>query len=113
MFQVPLDDDSLDALLEGRVPSEVVDGVSYRVVWRVGEGGMSVVFYALRITSEGERPVVIKILRPSFVRRAGPTAALTIKKEAIPLGRLNERVPPTRFVVRFIDTGTLPITLGA
>ena len=88
------------------MPSEVVPGVGYRIVWQLGEGGMSVVFYALRVTPEGETPVVIKLLRPSFVASAGPTAALIVKKEAIALGRLNERVPPTPFVVRFIDTGT-------
>lgn len=112
MYYIPADDDALDALLDTAVPSEVIEAVSYRIVWRVGEGGMSVVFYALRVTPEGETPVVVKLLRPSFVRKAGPAAALTIKKEAIALGRLNERVPPTPFVVRFIDTGTLPVVLG-
>src|SRR5262249_29760623 len=84
-------------------------GVGYRLVWRIGGGGVSVVFYALRVTADGEVPVVIKVLRPSFVRRAGQTAALIVKKESIALGRLNERGPPTPFVVRFIDTGTLPL----
>src|SRR6185312_14965767 len=74
-----------------------------------GEGGMSVVFYALRVSPQGEVPVVIKALKPTFVARQGPTAALIVKKEAIALGRLNERVPPTPFVVRYIDTGTFPV----
>ena len=30
---------------------------------------MSVVFYALRVTTEGESPVAIKLLRPSFVKK--------------------------------------------
>jgi serine/threonine protein kinase len=105
------DDDALDGLIGAVVPSEVVAGVGYRIVWRVGEGAMSVVFYAIRITPQGEAPVVVKVLRPSFVQRAGPTAALIIKKESIALGRLNERVPPTPFVVRFIDTGTYGVTI--
>jgi serine/threonine protein kinase len=99
----------LESLIGKDVPSEVVPGVAYRIVWQLGEGGMSVVFYAHRISPEGEIPVVMKMLKPSFVIKAGPTAALIVKKEAIALGRLNERVPPTPFVVRFIDTGTFPI----
>ncbi len=111
MNSAPPDDDALEGLIGAIVPSEVVAGVGYRIVWRVGEGAMSVVFYAIRVTPQGEAPVVVKVLRPSFVQRAGPTAALIIKKESIALGRLNERVPPTPFVVRFIDTGTFGITV--
>jgi eukaryotic-like serine/threonine-protein kinase len=55
----------------------------------------------------------MKILRPWFVHQAGPTAALIVQKEAVALGRLNERVPPTPFVVRLIDTGTTGIAHGA
>jgi serine/threonine protein kinase len=109
---MPPSDDALDALIGTSVPSEVMPDVSYRIVWQLGEGGMSVVFYALRVTAAGEVPVVIKLLRPSFVWKAGPTAALIVKKEAIALGRLNERVPPTPFVVRFIDTGTVQLAYG-
>ncbi|HEY4120681.1 MAG TPA: serine/threonine-protein kinase, partial [Byssovorax sp.] len=109
MLHVRREDDSLDALLGVSLPSEVFRGVTYKTSWRVGDGAMSVVFYALRASPDGESPVVVKILRPSFVWRAGPTAALIVKKEAIALGRLNERVPATPFVVRFIDVGTLPI----
>src|SRR5262245_56797418 len=109
MLSVPPDEIALEALIGRVVPSEVVQNVGYRIVWRLGEGAMSVVFYALRIPDEGELPVVIKVLRPSFVQRAGQTAELIVKKESIALGRLNERVPPTPFVVRFIDTGTLPL----
>jgi serine/threonine protein kinase len=107
---VPDSDDGPEGALVGRVvPSEVVPGVSYRIVWELGRGGMSVVYYAHRVSAEGEHPVVIKLLKPSFVRQAGATAALSVKKEAIALGRLNERVPPTPFVVRFIDTGLFPL----
>ncbi|APR81798.1 serine/threonine protein kinase [Minicystis rosea] len=106
---VPNDEGPLDALIGREVPSEVMPGVSYRITWELGQGGMSVVFYALRVTADGEIPVVIKMLKPTFVVKAGPTASLIVKKEAIALGRLNEHVPPTPFVVRFIDTGTHPV----
>jgi serine/threonine protein kinase len=105
----PADIDPHERLLGMEVPSEVTDRAFYRLIWQLGEGGMSVVFYALRCTAEGEVPVVMKMLKPAFVARAGPTAALIVKKEAIALGRLNEHVPPTPFVVRFIDTGTCAV----
>src|SRR5262249_49697406 len=69
---------------------------------------MSVAFNALRITHEGTAPVAFKILRPSLVRRFGEQAHLIVNREAVALGRLNERVPPTPFVVRLIDTGSMP-----
>jgi serine/threonine protein kinase len=105
-----LDPDSgVEGLVGLEIASEVDASVRYRVVGRVGEGAMAVAFYGLRVTPDGERPVVIKIMRPAFVAQAGPTAALIVKKEAIALGRLNERVPATPFVVRFIDTGTCTV----
>jgi len=106
---LPDDDDSLEGLLGAVIPSEVTPGAGYRLVWRLGEGAMSVVFFAMRVSGDGELPVVLKVLRPSFVTSAGEAAALAMKKEAIALGRLNERVPPTPFVVRFIDTGTFAV----
>jgi eukaryotic-like serine/threonine-protein kinase len=104
--------DPFAQLLGREVSSEVTPGVAYRLVWQLGEGGMSVVFYALRVTAEGQVPVVLKMLKPPVVLQAGPTAALIVKKEAIALGRLNERVPPTPFVVRYIDTGTFMVPWG-
>jgi serine/threonine protein kinase len=112
MISIPREDDSLRALLGAEIPSDVGSRVVYRIVSRVGEGAMSHAFYALRVGPEGETPVVVKILKPSFVRQFGPTAALIVKKEAIALGRLNERIPPTPFVVRFIDVGLFHITTG-
>ncbi|MEZ4314835.1 MAG: serine/threonine-protein kinase [Polyangiaceae bacterium] len=105
-------DDALRELLGAEVPSEVAPGVKYRLLSRIGQGAMSVAFYAVRISAEGSTPVVMKVLRPWFVHQAGPTAALIVQKEAVALGRLNERVPPTPFVVRLIDTGTTGIAHG-
>jgi hypothetical protein len=70
---------------------------------------MGVAFYAEREAQEGVTPAVLKVVRPEIVGSAGPTAHLMIQKEAIALGRLNERVPSTPFVVRFLDTGMLPM----
>ncbi|EYF04829.1 serine/threonine-protein kinase [Chondromyces apiculatus] len=88
------------------IPSEAARGVVYRVQHVVGEGAMSVAYYALRAGPEGETPVVVKVLRPWFVRKGGATAELIVTKEAVALGRLNEHVPPTPFVVRLLDAGT-------
>ena len=105
-------DDALRDLLGAEVLSEVAPGVRYRLLSRIGQGAMGVAFYAVRISAEGSTPVVMKVLRPWFVHQAGPAAALIVQKEAVALGRLNERVPPTPFVVRLIDTGTTGITHG-
>ena len=106
-MSVPLDD-SLDGVIGAELASDVSPGVTYRISHRVGEGAMSVAFYATREAPDGSCPVVIKMMRPGFVQSLGSTAALIVRKEAIALGRLNERVPPTPFVVRFIDTGSFP-----
>ncbi|AKT39547.1 serine/threonine-protein kinase [Chondromyces crocatus] len=95
------------------IPSQVVPGVVYRVEQVAGEGAMSVAYYALRAAPEGEIPVVLKVLRPWFVRRGGGTAELIVSKEAVALGRLNAHVPPTPFVVRLLDAGSAVMTMAS
>lgn len=99
--------DGMEALRGTQVPSSLARGVVYRIDRPLGVGGMSVALFALRVAPEGQTPVVFKILKPSFVAEAGPTASMIVQKEAVALGRLNERVPATPFVVRLIDTGSL------
>lgn len=84
--------------------------MTYRLVEPLGEGGMAVAFYAIREAPGGVAPAVLKVVRPEIVGTAGGTALLMIQKEAIALGRLNERIPPTPFVVRFLDTGTVTLS---
>lgn len=91
--------------LRGSVfPSEVQPGVEYRLLRHVGEGAMGVVYLATRHAPEGESVVVVKLVNPGLVE-ADLTADIFAHKEAVALGRLNERVPPCPFVVRFVDTG--------
>ena len=95
--------------LRGRViDSEVQAGVRYFLERHVGEGGMGQAYLARREAPEGAGPVVVKVVRPT-VGEGRISAELLAQKEAVALGRLNERVPPCPFVVRFIDTGNTPI----
>ncbi len=102
------DVENLDRLIGSVVPSEGAPGVTFVVGQCLGAGAVGVVFAALRSERGAETPVVLKVLRPSFVVANGDTALASIRKEAVALGRLNERVPPSPFVVRLIDTGELP-----
>lgn len=92
--------------LRGRtIDSEVQRGVRYCLERHVGEGGMGQAYLARREGPEGASPVVVKVVRPT-VGEEQISAELLAQKEAVALGRLNERVPPCPFVVRFIDTGS-------
>ena len=101
-------DDKLDALVGRDLPS--AGTVHYQVLPRVGAGGSSIAFLAVRVAPEGRCPVVLKVLRPSVVRTLGERALLVVNKEVVSLRRLNETVPPTPFVVRFIDSGSVRTT---
>ncbi|HRI72407.1 MAG TPA: serine/threonine-protein kinase [Polyangium sp.] len=92
-----------------QIPSQILPGVFYRVERFLGGGGMSVALFAVRLAPEGETPIVLKILSPELAIREGQAALLTVAKEAVALGRLNDRVPTTPFVVRYIDSGNLRI----
>jgi len=91
------------------MPSAYVSGVSYEVQRRLGEGGTAIAYLAMRHAPDGDSPVVIKIILPRIVSESDEKALTIIKKEAVALGRLNERVPPTPFVVRLVDTGSVHI----
>lgn len=105
-------DDYLTEMVGGDIVSERSPGVRYRVSRLVGAGGMAVAFFALRFAPDGECASVLKVVRPDFVRSFGATAALTVQKEAVALGRLNEHVPPSPFVVRLLDTGCCELSVS-
>lgn len=107
-MHIPLSDDELACLIGHPVPSQVRPDVSYHVGRTLGCGGMAVAFLASRSSPDGQAPVVLKMVRPSVVRASGEHASLLVQKEAVALGRLNERVPPTPFVVRLVDAGAMP-----
>lgn len=90
------------------IASDFQPGVSYRLERLIGEGGSGTAYLALRQAADGLSPVVVKLVRPP--PGAGRVSAeILVQKEAVALGRLNERVPPTPFVVRFIDTGAASV----
>ncbi|MCB9584058.1 MAG: serine/threonine protein kinase [Polyangiaceae bacterium] len=103
-------DERLEGLIGHSVPSGLPN-TQYQVVRILGSGGMAVVVLALRHDPFGVAPAVLKILTPRFVGNAGNTATLSLLKEAQALSALNEQVPPTPYVVRLLDTGTLHISL--
>lgn len=87
--------------------------VTYRLESLIGEGAHGVVFLALQRLPSGLAPVVVKLLRPKAVRELAGLAGAAINKEVAALKRLSERVPPTPFVVQFLDAGTFRLADSA
>jgi serine/threonine protein kinase len=87
--------------------------VSYRLEELIGEGAHGVVFLALQRLPRALAPVVVKLLRPRAVRELAGLAGTAIDKEVAALKRLSERVPPTPFVVQFLDAGTFRLAESA
>ena len=110
---------SLPPHSQGMVPlgsilaSEIDSEITYRLEHQLGQGGTAVAYFATRESVQaGQTPVVVKIIHPRLVIDAGEHALTIIKKEAVALGRLNERVPPTPNVVRLLDTGNVAVQLS-
>ncbi|HEY3254262.1 MAG TPA: serine/threonine-protein kinase, partial [Polyangiaceae bacterium] len=74
--------------------------------------GTALAYLTRRLSPLGESQAVIKIILPQLVAESDERALTIIKKEAVALGRLNERVPPTPFVVRLLDTGSVAFQSG-
>ena len=99
----------------------------YRLESILGAGGMGVAFLA-RVEDEETsvrtgggaipprpgRPLagtrcVVKVLLPQVVARESRIAELSFKKEVVALSRLAEKLPPSPFVVRYLDAGLLAV----
>jgi len=78
--------------------------VAYTCDRFLGGGGMSLTYLGKRQGPDGESAVVIKVMRPGFVRAASSAATLAMRKEAEALRRLNARTPPNPFVIRLVDS---------
>jgi eukaryotic-like serine/threonine-protein kinase len=102
----PIKDVDLLKLAGTVLASPSQPNVTYRLESLIGEGAHGVVFLALQRLPSGLAPVVVKLLRPKAVRELAGLAGAAINKEVAALKRLSERVPPTPFVVQFLDAGT-------
>ena len=98
---------SLEEFLGSAIPSDVHPGVAFHLERTLGTGATATAFFATRTSPQGDSPAVVKIILPRVVMQGGDTASMVVRKEAVALGRLNERVPPTPFVIRFLDAGTV------
>ncbi len=103
----PWVDDELRSLIGETV--EAGPNVRYRFEQPLGEGGTGVAFFALRMSEGGESPAVVKVFRPSLLIKAPEIAEVSKQKEQGAMKRLNERVPPSPFIVRMTDAGDLPV----
>jgi serine/threonine protein kinase len=97
-----------DPLVGRSFSSELLRGVQYHLDRLLGQGGTAKAYFAIRLSAQGRTPVVVKVILPHLVQDGEQTGSLVIRKEAVALGRLNERMPPCPYVVRFVDTGMLP-----
>lgn len=105
-IEIPDEDHDLSSFAHHEIASSEVPGVVFRIGRKLGDGAMGVAYLGMRVSEHGRSPVVLKLIRPEYVLDAGETASLVFQKEAVALARLNDRVPPTPFVVRLIDLGT-------
>jgi serine/threonine protein kinase len=108
-IELAADDDLLRGLEGALVRASAQPEVSYRMQRVIAAGSYAVAFIAVRRAPDGESPAVLKLVRPSLLRASGETAMLTVEKEIVALGRLNERVPPTPFVVRLLANDDIEV----
>src|SRR5260221_3141359 len=104
-----VDDDLLSTLVGVAVPSPFQADVSYCINRMIASGGAATAFLALRKHLDQTSPVVLKVVHPSTLGTRESTAELSVMKEVVALGRLNERVPPTPYVVRLFDSGAIDV----
>jgi eukaryotic-like serine/threonine-protein kinase len=107
LIELSYSDQNLSALRGAELPSSLSAHVTYQLEQALGAGSMAVAFRAIRRAPDGQSFTVVKIVHPEMVMDASELALLTIRKESVALGRLNEQVPPTPFVVRLLETSEL------
>ncbi len=113
---LPRVDDELRRLLGTVVdalPASTGEASRFRLDHRLGEGGTGVAFFAMRVAAQGESPHVVKLFRPSLLLKSPELAELSLRKEHAAMRRLNERVPPSPYVVRMTDVGEVQVEYQA
>jgi serine/threonine protein kinase len=109
LIELAYGDQNLSALRGAELRSSLAANVSYQLEQALGVGSMAVAFRAIRRAPDGQSFTVVKIVHPEMVMDASEIALLTIRKESVALGRLNEQVPPTPFVVRLLETSEITV----
>ena len=110
MIDLSYTDQNLTALRGVELRSSLSPHVTYQLEQALGSGSMAVAFRAIRRAPDGQSFTVVKIVHPEMVMDASEIALLTIRKESVALGRLNEQVPPTPFVVRLLETSEIAVS---
>jgi eukaryotic-like serine/threonine-protein kinase len=103
-------DQNLTALRGAELRSGVSPNVTYQLEQALGAGSMAVAYRAIRRAPDGQSFSVVKIVHPEMLMDSSEIALLTIRKESVALGRLNEQVPPTPFVVRLLETSEIAVS---
>ncbi len=109
MIELSYSDQNLTALRGAELRSSLSPDVSYQLEQALGAGSMAVAFRAIRRAPDGQSFTVVKIVHPEMIMDASEIALLTIRKESVALGRLNEQMPPTPFVVRLLETSEINV----
>lgn len=109
MIEIPYSDSNLVVLQGATLRSGHVPGVTYQLDQALGSGSMAVAFRAVRRAPDGQSFAVVKVVHPELLMESSDVALLTIRKESVALGRLNEQVPPTPFVVRLLETNEIAV----
>jgi serine/threonine protein kinase len=109
LIELGYGDQSLTTLRGAELASSLSPDVSYQLEQALGAGSMAVAFRAIRRAPDGQSFAVVKIIHPDMLMDASDIALLTIRKESVALGRLNEQVPPTPFVVRLLETNEITV----
>src|SRR5690349_10111523 len=112
VFRIDPKDNDLEALTGASFASMYEASTSFSLERIIGSGASNVAFRARRRSAFGDSTVVVKVMRPRLVKEQPKLADLILGKEVLALSRLNERIPPTPYVVRMVDAGRIPIERG-
>jgi serine/threonine protein kinase len=110
LIDLSYSDQNLTALRGAELRSSISPNVTYQLEQALGAGSMAVAFRAIRRAPDGQSFSVVKIVHPEMMMDSSEIALLTIRKESVALGRLNEQIPPTPFVVRLLETSEIAVS---